>query len=158
ITEEERKDAEVFYLNWIVKNTERSQRADKHPRWTALVQLHGEPEEGAPSIDTGRLQSRLMTVEVYRLFEAPQNPVHRPEEVFQQTLQVLPNMPVKTLRLKLLKTFKAKPNTEMRVFMKLKRDSEDAGVWGEIDLSLTRQSDLVWWGVEHGSHLGVVLP
>ncbi|KAG8784276.1 hypothetical protein FRC15_003587 [Serendipita sp. 397] len=157
ITDEERKDAEVFYLNWMTRTTERGQRAAKHPRWPTLVKLHGEPGEEAPSTDTGKLQDRMMTVEVYRLSEIPQNPSHRPQVVFQQTLQVLPNMPIKTLRLKLLKILKAKPATQIRVFVKLRRDADDAGVWGEVDLNLTRQSDLVWWGIENGCHLGVAL-
>ncbi|KAG8869791.1 hypothetical protein FRC20_000862 [Serendipita sp. 405] len=66
-------------------------------------------------------------------------------------------MPIKTLRLKLLKILKAKPATQIRVFVKLRRDADDAGVWGEVDLNLTRQSDLVWWGIENGCHLGVAL-
>ncbi|KAG8856907.1 hypothetical protein FRB91_012014 [Serendipita sp. 411] len=147
----------ISTLHTLMLTTERGQRAAKHPRWSSLVKLHGEPAEEAPSTDTGKLQDRMMTVEVYRLSEIPQNPSHRPQVVFQQTLQVLPNMPIKTLRLKLLKILKAKPATQIRVFVKLRRDADDAGVWGEVDLNLTRQSDLVWWGIENGCHLGVAL-
>jgi hypothetical protein len=80
-----------------------------------------------------------------------------PEAVFKETLRILPNMPLKGLRLKLLKVLKAKPTSMIRVFVKLRKDENEQGVWGEIELDSSRQSDLVWWGVEEGGQLGVVL-
>lgn len=157
ISEEERKDAEFFYLTWIVRNVERNKRESEHPRWKELVELHGEPEEEAPRVDTTRLQSRLITINVFVLTEVPQmGTSKRPEQKFQQSLQLLPNMPIKTLRLKLLKIFKAKPMTQIRVFVDLVQEGSPTGSWGEIDLA--KQADLTWWGVENGGSLGIVLP
>jgi hypothetical protein len=66
-------------------------------------------------------------------------------------------MPLKGLRLKLLKALKAKPTNRIRVFVKLRKDEHEQGVWSEIELDSSRQSDLVWWGVEEGGQLGVLL-
>jgi hypothetical protein len=37
VTEEERRDSEIFYLNWISRNTKPSDRISLHPRWEKLV-------------------------------------------------------------------------------------------------------------------------
>lgn len=66
-------------------------------------------------------------------------------------------MPLKTLRSKILKALKAKPTAKIRVYARLRRDASTTGVWGEINLADSRQSDLAWWGVEDGGHLGVLL-
>jgi len=79
------------------------------------------------------------------------------EETFIQTLHILPNLPLKTLRLKILKALKTKPSAKIRIYARLRRDETTIGVWGEIDLASSRQSDLTWWGIENGGDLGVVL-
>lgn len=66
-------------------------------------------------------------------------------------------MPIKAFRLKLIKSLKAKPNSHIRVFVKLRKDEKDQGVWGEIELDSSRQLDLDWYGVEDGGHLGILL-
>lgn len=42
------------------------------------------------------------------------------------------------------------------MFARLRSD-DVPGAWGEIDLDSSRQSDLLWWGVEDGGQLGVLL-
>jgi hypothetical protein len=79
------------------------------------------------------------------------------EEKFVQTLHILPNLPLKTLRSKILKVMKAKVSAEIRVYARLWRDATTASVWGEIDLTSSRQSDLTWWGIENGGDIGVLL-
>jgi hypothetical protein len=37
VTEEERRDSEIFYLNWIARNTKPEDRISLHPRWEKLV-------------------------------------------------------------------------------------------------------------------------
>jgi hypothetical protein len=126
-------------------------------------------------VDTTRLQSRLigehrsvktqtsiltmdLDVSVYTLSAEPtMSSSTSVEETFIQTLHILPNLPLKTLRLKILKTLKAKPSAKIRIYARLRRDETSVGVWGEIDLASSRQSDLTWWGVENGGDLGVVL-
>jgi len=80
------------------------------------------------------------------------------EEKFVQTLRILPNMPLKTLRSKILKVLKARPNSNIQIYARLRQNEITTGAWGEIDLASSRQSDLTWWGIEDGGHLGVLLP
>ncbi len=98
-------------------------------------------------------------VDIYTISEEPKVPYIIPvDETFVQSISLLPNMPLKTLRTKLIKALKARPTAKIRVFARLRQDTTTAGIWGEIDLTDSRRSDLTWWGVENGGHLGILLP
>ncbi|KIM25837.1 hypothetical protein M408DRAFT_204980 [Serendipita vermifera MAFF 305830] len=73
--------------------------------WIFLV--YGTPAEEEPAVDTTQLEGRLIDVE---LSNEPKIPYTIPvEEVFIQKLSLLLNMPLKTLRSKILKAFKVRP-------------------------------------------------
>jgi hypothetical protein len=74
-----------------------------------------------------------------------------------QSIQVLPTMPMKAFRLKLLKALKLKPTTQIQVFVRLNSGEKGQVSWGELDLNSSRQTDLQWWGIEDGGLLGVLI-
>ncbi|PVF92732.1 RNI-like protein [Serendipita vermifera] len=159
VKEEERKDAELFYLNWIVKHTKSEDRAAIHPRWPELIEVYGSPEEAKEVVDLSRLQNRLMKVNICILPEDPtkKNLEEMAISVSNQTIQVLPTMPMKVFRLKLLKALKLKPKTQIKVYVRLSAGESSPVSWGEIDLNSPRQTDLQWWGIEDGGLLGVLI-
>ncbi|KIM33221.1 hypothetical protein M408DRAFT_61276 [Serendipita vermifera MAFF 305830] len=60
VTEQTRKDCEIFYLSWIMKNSKPDERVALHPRWHELTQIYGTPAEEKPAADTTRLEGRLI--------------------------------------------------------------------------------------------------
>jgi hypothetical protein len=96
----------------------------------------------------------MIVVDIYQISKITDLPTESP---LIGNISVLPNMPLKTFRLKLIKLLKLRPTAKLQVYIWLKNDQHVQGSWGEIELNSSRQPDLEWWGIEPGSILGVVV-
>ncbi|KZT61585.1 hypothetical protein CALCODRAFT_479850 [Calocera cornea HHB12733] len=121
VTRTERADGERFYLSWIVSEEPGrggEERGKGHPRWAELCARHGVPGEGSASAGAKRrgevLASRLVTLNVALMpspptgatLPPPSGPGSGSAGVSTASVKLLPSMPLKALRTKLLRTLK----------------------------------------------------
>ncbi|KAJ7217128.1 hypothetical protein GGX14DRAFT_602135 [Mycena pura] len=156
ISAKERIDCELFYLSHIALHGPKTdeERALTHPRWTALCQKHGRPDEPRKDQNQEKLSRRLMELNMYHCFDLPArnadsqatNSIMADAEQF--TLRVLPTMTLLTLRLKVCKTMKRNAsNTAVLFWLRMQDDS-----FARLDHDRDMQ-DLAWLGLESGSNI-----
>ncbi|KAF7295520.1 CAP-Gly domain-containing protein [Mycena indigotica] len=151
ISSKERIDSELFYLSHIALHGPQSleARVAAHPRWTALCEKHGRPDE--PEI-TGHhqdtLSRRLIELNIFHSMTEP--PVSAEGLTDRITLRALPTMTLHALRLKLCKTAKRRPgNTAVDIWLQM-NDSENSYAILAEDRDT---QDLAWLGIESGSNI-----
>ncbi|KAF5357752.1 hypothetical protein D9756_001444 [Leucocoprinus leucothites] len=151
ISGKERRDAELYYLSYIVNEGPMSddQRTQEHPRWQELCLKYGKPDETLSKLTPDTLKSRLLELELHRmlgLFSLDQLQAH-PSEDTKTVVQVLPTMTLKMLRSKIRKALGCSSKAKVIVRMIMNDQSL-------ITLGEDRDSqDLSWIGLESGSKL-----
>ncbi|KIO34311.1 hypothetical protein M407DRAFT_127339 [Tulasnella calospora MUT 4182] len=159
----ERKDAELFYLTFIVKTVSNpDERASLHPQWPVLCAKHGAPVEAEVALRPENLGSRIIELGVHRLSEPPSREVRLGSlagEGARVQIKVLPSMNLKTLRAKSLKALKIRPATAatVRLFALLAKDNTDDAVTIEMDCDGDGGKEIDFWGLENGSSVGVLV-
>jgi len=147
-----------FYLSYITKGGPASdeERHREHPRWDDLCTKHGRPEDVAkPRHD--KLRNQLIELNVYQCV-MPISSGSRVGTLSFETssatpLRVLPTMPVRTFRLKIIKCLKKPQQKSDLLVPKLWLKMRD-GAFVTMDHELDEQ-DLGWWGLENGSDVYV---
>ncbi|KAI0053913.1 hypothetical protein FA95DRAFT_1551690 [Auriscalpium vulgare] len=153
ISTRERTDSELFYLSHIshLDYPSPEARLADHPRWDALCHLHGVPDQ--PSIKRpkdDRLSGRLIGITARLSPTAP--PPQSPSELASPiSVRILPTAPLRHLRLKLLKSFKAPRGAAATVWMRM-ADGRLARI-GEPDGSEDGR-EVDWW-LEEGAEVVV---
>ncbi|TFK94748.1 RNI-like protein [Polyporus arcularius HHB13444] len=153
ISTRERTDNELLYLSYIAKQTFTSEDEKRaaHPQWEALKTKHGISDAPAAPKAQDTLSSRLTTIRIYHGASAPPAslPPNERERYLGEckselTLRVLPTMSVRTLRMKLMKSFKIPKaqQSSVRLWMAL-----PDGHFIELDEEFTGR-DLAYWGVD----------
>ncbi|THH19470.1 hypothetical protein EW146_g1699 [Bondarzewia mesenterica] len=161
ISSRQRADAELFYLSLIsrISYTSDAARRAEHPRWDALCQLHGTPDTSTSGPAKGdKLSSRLIRMEIQAILSssppyasAPPTPSASPV-----TLRILPTAPLRLLRLKLQKAFKAPRGARADVWVRMADDklSRLGSLDGNADADESRE---VGWWLEEGAEIMVWL-
>ncbi|KAJ3571055.1 hypothetical protein NP233_g3995 [Leucocoprinus birnbaumii] len=152
ISEKERRDAELYYLSYIVNQGFMSddQRTQEHPRWQELCLKHGKPDEilSKPTPDT--LKSRLLELRLYRTSDHSDT-LQAGLEGTETLVQVLPTMTLKILRSKIRKALRCGPKASIVIRMVLSDHSL-------VTLGEERDThDLSWLGLDSGSQLLCIL-
>ncbi|KAJ7481176.1 hypothetical protein B0H11DRAFT_2157842 [Mycena galericulata] len=147
ISAKERKDCELFYLSHIALHGPNSdaERNLTHPRYAALCEKHGRPDERDNTQHQDKLSRRLMDLNMYYCVGPlpsnadPETANSLIENAERITLRVLPTMTLRAFRLKVCKTMKSSAsNTAISLsFVPLESDRDS--------------QDLAWLGVESGS-------
>lgn len=96
-------------------------------------------------------------ITLFRLVEAPVKYTTRPSYTATSTIRALPTMPLRSLRLKMLKTFKISPTQALdaKYWVWLRR-GEDEWAFNELDADADAW-DIDRFGFEDGSGIGVLL-
>ncbi|KAF9792846.1 hypothetical protein BJ322DRAFT_1153258 [Thelephora terrestris] len=131
IPPKEREDCELFYLSYISQVGYKTEQEiiTAHPRYQELREKYGQREPYvAPRQDN--LNSRII--------------------ISPKKIKALPSMKLQTLQQKLRKTFKAPSKAEMSLYLEM---SDTVA-----ELSPGDSRDLIWWGLDEGSHLFVYIP
>ncbi|KAJ6525499.1 hypothetical protein DFH09DRAFT_1046450 [Mycena vulgaris] len=155
ISAKERIDCELFYLSHIAHQGPKSEedRVLTHPRWAALCEKHGRPDEHDSNPHRDKLSRRLMELNIYHCFAAPtanadlQTINSLVEAAERSTLRVLPTMTLRALRLKVCKTMKYSPRTAISLWLQM-QDNTCASLDSDRD-----SQDLAWLGIESGSNI-----
>ncbi|KAL5532876.1 hypothetical protein ACEPAF_4650 [Sanghuangporus sanghuang] len=164
----ERTDSEIYCLSQTARNSQMSaeERTREFPRWNELCAKHGAPEK---SVARARdiLADRLINIYVHRCEKTAEPDSHvilssaasSAQALMAQlpppsTLRVLPTMPVRLLRPRLLKSLNLFPYDRSR------RQGPELSVWLVMDDDGLREigklegsRDLSWWGIQDGSHI-----
>ncbi|GBE81694.1 RNI-like protein [Sparassis crispa] len=152
ITAKERTDSELFYMSHIAKfgPTDENEREREHPRWRALCLKHGKPDNAPVSVQQRQdtLSNRLIEINVRQITELPTNEKsmpRSPDSADATRLRVLPNMSVRTFRMKVIKSLKIAraQHSSVRLWLSLMN--------GDVVEMDNDTSDLAWWGLEDGS-------
>ncbi|EIM89769.1 uncharacterized protein STEHIDRAFT_166103 [Stereum hirsutum FP-91666 SS1] len=157
ITSRLRMDSELFYLSYIARTewpSEDALRAE-HPRWDELCNLHGAPIPVAshgPKED--KLSNRLIQLSATMTSTSPPTPTSLSTPI---AVRVLPTAPLRHLRLKLLKSFKAPRGSQTEVWLKMADGKfSELGGGGLGDESAEEAREVEWW-LEEGSELAVFI-
>ncbi|KAL5490033.1 hypothetical protein ACEPAI_4866 [Sanghuangporus weigelae] len=169
ISIKERTDSEIYCLSRTVRNSQMSaeERIREFPRWNELCAKHGAPERSVTRArDT--LADRLIDIYIHRCEKIAEPDSHTilgsaassAQALMAQLpppspLRVLPTMPVRLLRPRLLKSLNLLPYDRTR------RQGPELSIWlvmGDDGLrkigKLEEDSrDLSWWGIQDGSHI-----
>ncbi|KAI0690587.1 hypothetical protein BC835DRAFT_173148 [Cytidiella melzeri] len=151
ITPRERTDCELFYISYINQHGPRDEeeRCQQHPRWKALCSKYGAPDApafaGAEAQD--KLSNHLFKINVHRCSRSPSNST--PSITQTMTLRILPTMSLRTLRLKVAKSFGVRKTeqTSMRLWLKM-----PDGTYADLPREQDTQ-DLSWLGFEDDSDI-----
>jgi Leucine-rich repeat (LRR) protein len=163
ISKSERQDCELFYLSFIMRQSELTtdeQRTAKHPQFSDLVSNHGKPEVQASGAVSSKetLKNHLINIKLLR-FESPptKNSVSIPPNLTRVELKVLPTMTVRNLRLKILKAFKLPLKAELKTWMLLFRSGSETEAEARPMEMHEEQlgKEVEWWGLDEGSVLAV---
>ncbi|KAI0748566.1 hypothetical protein C8Q80DRAFT_1103758 [Daedaleopsis nitida] len=161
ISPRERTDSELLYLSHIAKQpfSSADEKRAAHPQFEALCTKHSVSDAPAVPEAQDTLSSRLINVRIYHVPHAPPASIS-PDGLTsflggsksEMTLRVLTTMPVRTLRLKLIKSFKvpkARHGT-VRLWMVLPDRH-----FVELDEGYAGR-DLGYWGVEDNTQFVLV--
>ncbi|KAJ7766787.1 hypothetical protein B0H16DRAFT_1309252 [Mycena metata] len=156
ISAKERRDCELFYLSHIAlygPKTE-EERTLAHPRWPALCQKHGRPDERDSNPHQDKLSRRLMELNMYHCTAPPPASADRAainsllRDAEHIPLRVLPTMTLRAFRLKVCKTIKS---SAARTAISLWLQMQDSSCT-PLDTDRDTQ-DLAWLGIESGSNI-----
>lgn len=154
ISSKERRDCELFYINWISREGPKSEeeKRKQHPRWSELCNKWGRPEEAPPAVGSQtKLRSQLIEITIHRLSASPA-PGEKVASVAAASsstnLKVLRTMSLRTFRAKVSKTFKASRDARLRFWLGMSDDS-----LAEVDVSNDESGDISWWGLEDGAQV-----
>ncbi|KAG8937313.1 hypothetical protein FRC02_000083 [Tulasnella sp. 418] len=158
ISQNERKDSELFYLADIVRTPDDpAMRTQNHPQWRHLIEKYGAPDETRRAAVTDTLAGRTFELFVQKLGRVP---IRERGEVSKTPLfsvKVLPSMTPKMLRLKIVKLGKIKKNSTVRLWAILQdRDSTASSdaVMREMD---DPSKPLEYWGLDSGCGIGFLI-
>jgi len=144
IGQRQRVDAELFYLSRTAQASFPSDaaRSAAHPRWTELCEVHGTPDN--VSDIKGRddkLKSRLIEIKASLSAISPP-PIAPTALVLTKAVKVLPSAPLRILRLKLLKVFKAPRGAEGELWIR----TADGGLTPLGDTGgADEDKEIDWW-------------
>ncbi|KZV65417.1 hypothetical protein PENSPDRAFT_655794 [Peniophora sp. CONT] len=152
VSDRQRTDAELFYISMVARTGYPSDEARDlaHPRWVALCQKHETATETRLVVaKEDKLSSRLIPIKVslVHAFEPPENSEGIPEP---QVVRILPTAPLRTVRMKLLKSMKAPRGAKADLWVRMvggvyrrigESDGSDEG--REIDWWLDEESEVV---------------
>ncbi|KAG8734223.1 hypothetical protein FRC11_008124 [Ceratobasidium sp. 423] len=157
VTERERIDAELFYLSWIGRNGQLSEKDTEtlHPRWKELATKYNTSTE-KPKSTAENLESYMINVTVVKIQEPvmKQQPVPIPDA--RTTIRVLPTMTVKVLGMKLKKAMRLSCQVDAKALWILST-SESGETVPLRAFDTDPLHDLTWSGVEDGTLIGLVI-
>lgn len=141
ITMRSRKDAEIYYLNQCVKVKSGMELADfakLHPRFSALVEQHGDPTPAPLHLTSSSLKDRLLSLNL--VFESLDN------KAFEKKIPM-------TMTIRNLKALAGRVGS-VRGVIKLKSKSLEDGMETDLDDDLKVIS---YYGVKHGDSIFVLV-
>ncbi|VDB82704.1 unnamed protein product [Peniophora sp. CBMAI 1063] len=144
VSDRQRTDAELFYISMVARMEYPSDEARNlaHPRWTALCQLHETATDGRPfPVKEDKLSSRLIPIKV-SLVHASQPPENSESIPEAQVVRILPTAPLRTVRMKLLKSLKAPRGARADVWVRMLGGAYSR--IGEPDGS-DEGREIAWW-------------
>ncbi|KAF7322374.1 CAP-Gly domain-containing protein [Mycena chlorophos] len=170
ISPKERVDSELFYLSHVALHGPPSEdaRVAAYPRWVALCEKHGrpdEPEQQRQQQDT--LGRRLIDLNIYPISAPPPSPspttttTHHPTPTLNPPtlvlppptpLRALPSMTLRALRLKLRKTAKQRGQVTVSIWLQTRDGTSAAPTYALLGEERDAQ-DLAWLGIESGSNI-----
>ncbi|TBU35667.1 hypothetical protein BD311DRAFT_707861 [Dichomitus squalens] len=153
ISPRERTDCELLYLSHIGKQsfTSDEEKRAAHPQWEVLSSKHGVADVPAAVVTSDTLSSRLISIRTYHCSTVPPQSLAADElatyldrRKAELTLRVLSSISVRTLRLKLMKSFKIPKaqHAAVRLWMVM-----PDGHFVELDEEYAGR-DLAYWGVD----------
>jgi len=157
ITLKERTDCELFYLSHITQHGPSSdeERFREHPRYRHLCLKHGTPDTIASPADRHQdtLSNLLIVLNIHRTSKPPANgdPISKIIQTSSAVIRVLPSMTLRTLRLKIRKTFGGSTRASPRLYLQME-DGVAATLETEQDTY-----DLTWWGFDNGTNIFVYI-
>ncbi|KZP01132.1 hypothetical protein CALVIDRAFT_559777 [Calocera viscosa TUFC12733] len=159
ITRAERNDAERFYVSFVAREPG---RAGEHPRWKELCEKHGTPAQGPKGGKGDLLAARLVMLNFAQLPKAP-----TPESMSSliaapapapASARMLPSMPLKQVRIKVLKTLKLPLKSRAGLWACSKADTgEGEGGGWVLEEMRGEGTELERWALREGDWLVVVL-
>ncbi|KAI1794651.1 hypothetical protein LXA43DRAFT_995970 [Ganoderma leucocontextum] len=159
ISSRERTDSELLYLSHIAKQpfVSDEERRAEHPQWEVLSAKHGVTHSPAAVEASDTLSNRLISIKIHYGSTAPVAADELMAYLGQcksaaTVLRVLSTMSIRTLRLKLIKTFKI-PKAQhgaVRLWMILPN-----GHFVELDEEYAGR-DLAYWGVDKDTQFVLV--
>ncbi|CAE6451245.1 unnamed protein product [Rhizoctonia solani] len=157
VTERERVDAELFYLSWIGRNDQLSEKDTEllHPRWKELATKYDTSTEKLKST-AENLGSNMINVTVVMIREpiVKQQPILIPDT--RTTLRVLPTMTVKAFGMKLKKAMKLPSQVDAKALWILST-SESGETVPLRAFDIDPLHDLSWSGVEDRTLVGLAI-
>ncbi|KAF8586092.1 RNI-like protein [Ramaria rubella] len=151
ISSAERRDSELFYLSHIVKigPSAHEDRVRDYPQYQELCEKHGRPAD-KQEFPPDTLKNRLFGTHFYRSWDAvpptPDFDLSKPEF----TLRVLPSMSLRVLRMKVLKTLKLPPQTQIQMWLALERGT--LRDFAKLDMDIADRP-LEFWGPDENSKI-----
>ncbi|KAI0032818.1 hypothetical protein K488DRAFT_49021 [Vararia minispora EC-137] len=152
VSARQRSDAELFYISMVARIEYKSEeeRYRAHPRWNVLCQKYGTTAEALPAAPKGEtLSSRL--IRAARLISGSTPPTNAASFPAPTTTRVLPTMPLRLVRLKLLKVLKAPRGVTAELWKRMADDSFSR--IGDSDGSDDAR-EIEWW-VDDGDEVVV---
>ncbi|KAF9520014.1 hypothetical protein BS47DRAFT_1387630 [Hydnum rufescens UP504] len=154
VSPSERQDAELYYLSQIVQSvSSEEERLKRHPQWLALCEKYGRPSE-VKQDTSNKMSNRLIGITVFHLEEPPRDGSSNspPPYGSKSNIRILPSMPLRALRLKILKSLKipSSRSEETRLWAMLHRED---GMWVFSEIQ-TYDHEADWFGLEEGSGIG----
>jgi len=164
ISSSERKDAELFYLSFVIKNAASPEdRVKNHPQWRVLVAKYGEQEEGRILPTSNNLGSRMIELYINQLSTTLPNETtltELPSKPSKPIIKVLPSMTLKTLRIKVLKALQVRPSpgARTRLWALLHGpNSAESVIVREMHADVDGGKEIDFWGFETGCGVGVLI-
>jgi len=128
-------------------------RAREHPRWDALCEKHGKPDEAPKKASEDKLSRLLIDIDIHRCEVSPEKTLPEANSTPTTPVRVLSTMSTKHFRLKVLKSLKV-PRTsgtqDTPLYLKMHDNS-----YMQLDKD---DRDLAWWGIEQGSIVFICIP
>jgi len=153
IGQRQRVDAELLYVSRTARESFPSDaaRATAHPRWTELCEVHGTPDVSVQKNRDDKLKNHLIEI---KASHSEVSPSPTPKALaLTKAVKVLPSAPLRILRLKLLKLFKAPRGAESELWFRV-ADGEFAPL-GDIR-GADDNKEIDWW-LEGGSEVVIFI-
>jgi len=150
VSQHQRVDAELLYLSRVARESFPSDaaRVAAHPRWAELCEAHGTPDVTSDKKNKDdKLKNHL--IEISASFSVDSPPQSTEAMRLTKTVKVLPSTPLRILRLRLLKLFKAPRRAECELWIRM-ADGEHVPLG---DLGGTDDDKEIDWWLESGSEV-----